>query len=63
MTARGAPPVSKQGGGGRAQPADVVARAEEVAPGIKLVAHSGTFESAEQWKGFVKEIRAAWVRA
>jgi alanyl-tRNA synthetase len=49
----------KAGGGGVPKPADVVARAEEVAPGIKLVAHSGTFESAEQWKGFVKEIRAA----
>jgi alanyl-tRNA synthetase len=36
-----------------------VARAEEVAPGVKLVAHSASFESPEQWKGFVKEIRAA----
>ena len=46
-------------GGGLPRPADLVARAEEVAPGVKLVAHSGSFESSEQWKGFVKEIRAA----
>jgi alanyl-tRNA synthetase len=37
---------------------DLAARAEEVAPGLKLVVHSGAFESPEQWKGFAKEIRA-----
>jgi alanyl-tRNA synthetase len=41
------------------KPADLAARAEEVAPGVKLVAYSGAFDSPEQWKGFVREIRAA----
>ncbi|MGD0017674.1 MAG: alanine--tRNA ligase [Candidatus Limnocylindrales bacterium] len=49
----------KAGGSGMPKPADLAARAEEVAPGVKLVAHSGSFDSPEQWKGFVKEIRAA----
>ncbi len=49
----------RAGGGGLPKPVDLAARAEEIAPGVKLVAHSGSFESAEQWKGFVKEIRAA----
>ena len=49
----------RAGGSGMPKPADMAARAEEVAPGVKLVAHSGAFDSPEQWKGFVKEIRAA----
>ena len=49
----------RTGGGGLPNAAELVARAEEVAPGVKLVAHSGAFDSAEQWKGFVKEVRAA----
>ena len=49
----------KAGGSGMPKPADLAARAEEVAPGVKLVAHSGSFDSPEQWKGYVKEIRAA----
>jgi alanyl-tRNA synthetase len=49
----------RAGGSGLPRPADVVARAEEVAPGVRLVAHSGAFDSSEQWKGFVKEVRAA----
>ncbi|MGD0861941.1 MAG: alanine--tRNA ligase [Candidatus Limnocylindrales bacterium] len=49
----------KAGGSGLPRPADLAARAEEVAPGLKLVTFSGAFESTEQWKGFVKEIRAA----
>ena len=32
---------------------------KEVAPGVRLVAHYGAFESPEQWKGFAKEIRSA----
>ena len=39
--------------------ADLVAGAREVAPGVRLVAVSAAFESAEEWKGMVKEIRAA----
>jgi alanyl-tRNA synthetase len=49
----------RAGGSGLPKATDLVARAEEVTPGVKLVAHSAAFESPEQWKGFVKEIRAA----
>jgi alanyl-tRNA synthetase len=49
----------KAGGGGHPKPADVAAHAKEVKPGVKLVLHFGAFESAEQWKGFAREIRAA----
>ena len=49
----------RAGGSGMPKPADLAARAEEVASGVKLVAHSGAFDSPEQWKGFVREIRAA----
>jgi alanyl-tRNA synthetase len=48
----------RAGGNSLPKAADLVARAEEVAPGVKLVAHSAAFESPEQWKSFVKEIRA-----
>jgi alanyl-tRNA synthetase len=37
----------------------VAASAREVAPGVKLVVHHGAFETPDQWKGFVKEIRSA----
>jgi alanyl-tRNA synthetase len=50
----------KAGGGGTPKVADLVAKAVEPAPGIKLVAHSGSFESPEQWKSFCKEIRGAF---
>jgi alanyl-tRNA synthetase len=46
-------------GRGIPKAADLAAQAAEPAPGVKLVAYSGSFESPEQWKGFVKEIRAA----
>ncbi len=49
----------RSGGGGRPRAADLVAAASEPAPGVKLVAHAGSFDTPEQWKGFVKEIRAA----
>jgi alanyl-tRNA synthetase len=49
----------RAGGSGLPKATDLVARAEEVAPGVRLVAHSAAFESPEQWKSFVKEIRAA----
>ncbi len=51
----------RTGGSGLPKGADLAARAIEPAPGIKLVAHAGSFDSSEQWKGFVKEIRAALV--
>jgi alanyl-tRNA synthetase len=49
----------RAGGSGLPKAADIASRAEEVAPGVRLAAYSGTFETTEQWKGFVKEIRAA----
>ncbi len=49
----------KAGGSGLAKPAEVAAAASEVAPGVKLVAYSAAFESPEQWKAYVKEVRAA----
>jgi alanyl-tRNA synthetase len=49
----------RAGGSGLPKAADLAARAEEVAPGVRLVALSAAFESPEQWKSFVKEIRAA----
>jgi alanyl-tRNA synthetase len=49
----------RAGGGGLPKAPDLAAAAKEVAPGVKLVAHAQAFESSEQWKGFVKEIRAA----
>jgi len=49
----------KAGGSGLPKAAELAAGADEVAPGVKLVAHAVAFDSAEQWKAFVKEIRAA----
>jgi alanyl-tRNA synthetase len=49
----------RAGGSGLPRATELVGRAQEVAPGINLVAHSGSFDSPERWKGFVKEIRAA----
>jgi alanyl-tRNA synthetase len=47
----------RAGGAGRPKPTDVAGHAREVAPGVKMVAHFGAFESQEQWKGFAKDIR------
>jgi alanyl-tRNA synthetase len=49
----------RAGGSGIPKAADVAAQATEPTPGVKLVGFSSAFESAEQWKSFVKEIRAA----
>jgi alanyl-tRNA synthetase len=49
----------RAGGSGLPKASDLVAKAQEVAPGVKLVAHSGAFETPEQWKSFVKEIGSA----
>jgi alanyl-tRNA synthetase len=40
------------------KPAELAARAEEVRPGVRLVAYAGVFESPEQWKGFAKDVRS-----
>jgi alanyl-tRNA synthetase len=49
----------RAGGSSLPKAADVAAGAKEVAAGVKLVAQSSAFESVEQWKSYVKEIRAA----
>jgi alanyl-tRNA synthetase len=49
----------KAGGSGLPKAAELAARAEQVAPGVKLVAHSAAFESPDQWKSYVKEIHSA----
>ncbi|MFI5258521.1 MAG: alanine--tRNA ligase [Candidatus Limnocylindrales bacterium] len=49
----------RAGGSGLPKAADLAMGSVEVAPGIKLVSHAGAFDSPEQWKGFVKEIRTA----
>jgi alanyl-tRNA synthetase len=49
----------RAGGSGLPKAAELAAGAQEVAPGIKLVVHASSFESPEQWKGYVKEVRSA----
>jgi alanyl-tRNA synthetase len=49
----------REGGGGVPRPADLAARAEEVAPGVQLVAHAGPWESIDTLKAAAKEVRAA----
>ncbi|MGA3058295.1 MAG: alanine--tRNA ligase [Candidatus Limnocylindrales bacterium] len=49
----------RAGGSRLPKAAELAAGAQEVAPGIKLVVHSSSFESPEQWKGYVKEVRSA----
>ena len=45
------------GGGGLPRPAELVAAAREVVPGIRLVAFAGPFESIEAMKGVGKDLR------
>jgi len=47
----------KAGGSGLPKAVDVAAAATEPSPGVKLVAHSAVFDSPDQWKAYVKEIR------
>jgi alanyl-tRNA synthetase len=49
----------KAGGSGHPRPAEIAAGAREVAPGVRLAVHFGAFDSPEQWKGFVKDVRSA----
>ncbi|HYN48750.1 MAG TPA: alanine--tRNA ligase-related protein, partial [Candidatus Nanopelagicales bacterium] len=48
----------REGGGGVPRPADLAARADEVAPGIRLVAHAGPWASIDAVKSAAKEVRA-----
>jgi alanyl-tRNA synthetase len=47
----------RAGGGTIPRPAELVARAEEVGPGVRLVAYAGPFESMEMLKGTAKDVR------
>ena len=48
----------REGGGGVPRPADLVGRAEQVAPGIRLVALAGPWESIDAVRSAAKEVRA-----
>ncbi len=48
----------RAGGGGVPKPAELAARAEEVAPGVRLVAASVPYESMDALKAASKEVRA-----
>ncbi|HSG85448.1 MAG TPA: alanine--tRNA ligase [Candidatus Limnocylindrales bacterium] len=47
----------RAGGSGLPGPADLARRAEEVRPGVRLVAFAGPFESIDAIKGLAKEVR------
>ncbi len=49
----------RAGGSGLPKPAEVVAGAKEVKPGVRFFSYAGAFESAEQWKAFAKDVRSA----
>ena len=49
----------RAGNAGHPKPAEVAAHAQELAPGVKVVLHYGAFETQDQWKGFVKDVRGA----
>ena len=50
---------ARSAGTGRRTPAEIASHSREVAPGVRMVIHYGAFESAEQLKGFARELRAA----
>ena len=50
-------------GGGVPKPGELAARAEEVAPGVRLVAFAGPFESIDAMKGVAKDVRGPSRRA
>ena len=55
LKAAGTGGAAGQGGGSR--PADLVAQANEVAPGVRLVAHAAPFDSVESMKAAAKDVR------
>ncbi|HSW43319.1 MAG TPA: alanine--tRNA ligase [Patescibacteria group bacterium] len=48
----------RDGGGGSPRPADLAARAEEVAPGVTLVVAAGPWDSIDSVRSTAKEVRA-----
>ena len=49
----------KAGGGGLPKPGELAAQAEEIAPGVRLVAFAGPFESIDAMKVVAKDVRGA----
>jgi alanyl-tRNA synthetase len=49
----------REGGGGIPKPSELVARAEELAPGVRLVAATIPYESMDALKAASKDVRAA----
>jgi alanyl-tRNA synthetase len=49
----------KAGGGGLPKPSELALLAEEVAPGVRLVAYAGAFESIDAMKIVAKDVRGA----
>ena len=47
----------RTGGGGLPRPAELAARAEELGPGLRLVAYAGPFESMDALKATAKDVR------
>ena len=47
-------------GGGIPKPGELAGRAEDVAPGIRIVAFAGPFESIEAMKGYARELRGTF---
>jgi alanyl-tRNA synthetase len=49
---------AREGGGARVpKPGELASRAEEVAPGVRLVSYAGPYESIEALKGAAKDVR------
>ena len=51
--------IKAGGGGGLPKPGDLASQAEEIAPGVRLVAFAGQFASIEAMKGLAKDVRGA----
>jgi alanyl-tRNA synthetase len=47
------------GGGALPKPGELASQAEEIAPGVRLVAFAGPFESIDAMKGLAKDVRGA----
>jgi alanyl-tRNA synthetase len=47
----------REGGGGAPRPAELAARAEQVAPGVRLVAAAGAWASIDELKGTARDVR------
>ncbi|HEX5015453.1 MAG TPA: alanine--tRNA ligase [Candidatus Limnocylindrales bacterium] len=48
------------GGAGLPKPGELTARAEEVAPGVRLISYAGPYESIDALKGAAKDLRGSF---